>query len=138
MKPETRARTSTRPTASNRPVYSSHSVITFCSGLATVTGGGGGAGAATGLLSQPASKAAVSSRELKGAKRIMAFCSDAARMGREWVTTASNAASETGTVRLVLLFTFLALLHESNLRPMRKAALPRILQKQYGAPAPTL
>src|SRR5262252_6401217 len=43
MNPETRARTSTCSTATKRPVYSSHSVIVFCSGCATVTGGAGGA-----------------------------------------------------------------------------------------------
>ena len=39
-KPETRARISTRSRASKRPVYSSHSMIFFNSGLATVTGSG--------------------------------------------------------------------------------------------------
>ncbi len=53
MKPETRARTSTVSTAVNRPVYSSHSVIVFWSGRATVTGGGEAAVSA-GLRSQPA------------------------------------------------------------------------------------
>jgi hypothetical protein len=33
MKPETRGRTSTVATAAKRPVYSSHSVISLCSGF---------------------------------------------------------------------------------------------------------
>src|SRR6185312_3889715 len=54
MNPDTRARMSTVANASKRPVYSSHSVMDFCSGFETVTGGGGGGPPATGLLSQPA------------------------------------------------------------------------------------
>ena len=46
----------------NRPVYSSHSVIFFCSGRATVTAGGLGAAPAAGLPSQPASRWDVSNR----------------------------------------------------------------------------
>src|SRR6478609_8134300 len=42
--PLTRGVTLTLSTASVRPVYSSHSTISFCTGLAMVTGGGGGAG----------------------------------------------------------------------------------------------
>src|SRR5882757_5704599 len=43
IKPETRARTSTVANATNRPVYSSHSVTLSCKGLDTVTAGNGGA-----------------------------------------------------------------------------------------------
>src|SRR3954471_4166810 len=65
IKPDTRARTSTVATGTNRPVYSSHSVIDFCSGFDTVTGGGGGAALATGLLSQPASGPANNAATIK-------------------------------------------------------------------------
>ena len=65
MKPDTRARTSTVATATNRPVYSSHSVIVFCIGFETVTGGGGGAAPAPGLLSQPASRPANNAATIK-------------------------------------------------------------------------
>src|SRR5215813_12966037 len=71
MKPETRARTSTLSTATNRPVYSSHSVICFCNGRATVTGGGGGAAPAACLLSQPVSAWAASARKPNKAARMM-------------------------------------------------------------------
>ena len=71
MKPETRARTSTVSSASKRPVYSSHSVIDFCSGFETVTGGGGGAPPATGLLSQPASTVAANAAMIKRRTPIM-------------------------------------------------------------------
>src|SRR5262245_2844318 len=71
MNPETRARTSTCSTATKRPVYSSHSVIVFFSGCATVTGGGGGAEAATGLPSQLASACAMSTRALRGNTRVI-------------------------------------------------------------------
>ena len=70
MKPETRARISTVSNAVKRPVYSSHSVMLFCSGCDTVTAGGG-AELAAGLLSQPASTLAVSIREPKSTMRIM-------------------------------------------------------------------
>src|SRR5262249_40828861 len=62
-KPETLARTSTVSTAAKRPVYSSHSVMSFCTGRATVTDGAGGAAVAAGLLSQPISHDAVMNRE---------------------------------------------------------------------------
>src|SRR5215212_4870121 len=55
-KPDTRARTSTVFIAAKRPVYSSHSVIFFCTGTATVTAGGAGAELAAGLPSQPSIK----------------------------------------------------------------------------------
>src|SRR5215467_9020043 len=71
MKPETRARTSTLSTATNRPVYSSHSVICFCNGRATVTGGGGGAAPAACLVSQPVSAWATSARKPNKAARMM-------------------------------------------------------------------
>src|SRR5882724_12400379 len=71
MKPDTRARTSTVATATNRPVYSSHSVIGFCSGLETVTGGGGGAAPAPDLLSQPASKLANNAATIKRRTPVM-------------------------------------------------------------------
>src|SRR6476620_4689511 len=61
MKPDTRARTSTVSTAAKRPVYSSHSVILFCSGVATVTDGGG-PDLATGAPSQPATRYATGSK----------------------------------------------------------------------------
>src|SRR4029453_16768354 len=48
-KPSTRARTSTRSVASNRPVYSSHSDMRITSGVATTTAG---AGAATGVAAE--------------------------------------------------------------------------------------
>src|SRR5579862_76412 len=70
MKPETLARTSTVSKAVKRPVYSSHSVMLFCSGCATVTVGGGGELAA-GLRSQPANTLAISMRETKGTMRFM-------------------------------------------------------------------
>src|SRR4051794_18736135 len=73
MNPETRARTSTVATAANRPVYSSHSVIVFWSGLATVTDGGGGDELAAGLLSQPTSVWAASSRMPGTIPRVMVF-----------------------------------------------------------------
>ena len=73
MKPDTRARTSTVSTAAKRPVYSSHSVIVFCSGCETVTGGGGGAAPATGLLSQPASMPANNAATMKTAALSMAL-----------------------------------------------------------------
>src|SRR5262245_22868311 len=76
MNPETRARTSTCSTATNRPVYSSHSVIVFCSGCATVTGGGGGAEAAPGRLSpQLASAWAVSTNAPQVITRVMGLLS---------------------------------------------------------------
>src|ERR1700690_3376304 len=81
MKPETRARTSTDSNAVKRPVYSSHSVMVFCSGRATVTGGGGGAAPATGLRSQPASSWGVSRMEHRAIARIMAFSSTSAPIG---------------------------------------------------------
>ena len=71
MKPETRARTSTVSTAMNRPVYSSHSVIVFCIGRDTVTGGGGGAAPAPGLLSQPASRPANNAATIKRRTPVM-------------------------------------------------------------------
>src|ERR1700686_2964225 len=76
MKPETRARISTVSNGVKRPVYSSHSVMLFCSGCATVTAGGGGELAA-GLPSQPASAGARSSRATKGTMRFMGFISPA-------------------------------------------------------------
>src|SRR5712672_4315350 len=75
MKPETLARTSTVSTAAKRPVYSSHSVIVFCSGLAVVTGGAGGAALVAGLLSHPTSKCAVSSRALGRSARVIEYSS---------------------------------------------------------------
>ena len=74
MKPDTLARTSTVSTAWKRPVYSSHSVMDFCSGWATVTGGGGGAAVAAGL-SQPASITAETSRELNRIARAIELAS---------------------------------------------------------------
>src|SRR3954451_6697766 len=65
IKPDTRARTSTVATGTKRPVYSSHSVIDFCSGFETVTGGGGDATPAPGLLSQPAKTAASNAATIK-------------------------------------------------------------------------
>src|ERR1700676_3208370 len=70
MNPETRARISTVSNGVKRPVYSSHSVMLFCSGCATVTAGGGGEMAA-GLPSQPARALGISSRETKGTMRFM-------------------------------------------------------------------
>src|SRR5215213_5244003 len=55
-KPDTRARISTVLVAAKRPVYSSHSVIFFCTGVETVTAGGAGAELAAGLPSQPGIK----------------------------------------------------------------------------------
>src|SRR5580704_9690860 len=78
MNPETLARISTVSNAVKRPVYSSHSVMLFCSGCATVTLGGGGALEAD-LPSQPASTLAISSRETKGTMRIMGQFSDTLR-----------------------------------------------------------
>src|SRR5258707_9488134 len=76
MKPETLARTSTVSTAAKRPVYSSHSVIGFWSGLAVVTGGAGGAALVAGLLSHPTSMCAVTSRALgRSARGIENFSS---------------------------------------------------------------
>src|ERR1700730_11111181 len=74
-KPETLARTSTVSTAVKRPVYSSHSVMTFCNGRATVTGGAGGAAEAAGLLSQPANHNAMTNRELSRNARPIEFVS---------------------------------------------------------------
>src|SRR5215470_19710978 len=71
MKPETRARISTVATAVNRPVYSSHSVIFLCSGCDAVTGGGAGAALAIGLLSQPASRLAANSNEIRRIARVI-------------------------------------------------------------------
>ena len=81
MKPETLARTSTLATAVKRPVYSSHSVTVFCSGRATVTGGGGGAELAAGLPSQPASNWAMSSIEPRTVARVIEFSSLTSRIG---------------------------------------------------------
>src|SRR5262249_33996329 len=71
MKPETRARTSTLSTAVKRPVNSSHSVMTFCTGCATVTDGGGGAEPAAGLRSQPARERAANSSRLNRMPRVI-------------------------------------------------------------------
>src|SRR5215470_9148939 len=71
MKPETRARTSTLSTAVKRPVNSSHSVMTFCTGCATVTDGGGGAAPAAGLRSQPARERAAKSSRLNRMPRVI-------------------------------------------------------------------
>src|SRR5215208_4154719 len=71
MKPETRARTSTVSTAVKRPVNSSHSLMTFCSGRATATEGGGGTELAAGLPSQPTSACAANNSRLKKIPRII-------------------------------------------------------------------
>src|ERR1700741_1992518 len=71
MKPETRARTSTVSTATNRPVYSSHSVIFFCSGRDTVTGGGACTALATGCESQLHNKCANRNSEHKDTVRVI-------------------------------------------------------------------
>ena len=76
MKPETLARTSTVSTASKRPVYSSHSVMVFCSGRAATTDGGGGAAPAAGLPSQPTKAWAASNRKAKGIPRVIGFSSN--------------------------------------------------------------
>src|SRR5580692_1011617 len=70
MKPETLARISTVSNEVKRPVYSSHSVMLFCSGCDTVTAGAG-AELEVGLLSQPASTLAVSIREPNSTMRFM-------------------------------------------------------------------
>src|SRR5262252_7219254 len=72
-KPETLARTSTVSTAAKRPVYSSHSVMSFCTGRATVTDGAGGAAVAAGLLSQPTSHDAVMNRQSSRNARTIAL-----------------------------------------------------------------
>src|SRR5258707_12451997 len=72
-KPETLARTSTVSPAANRPVYSSHSVMTLCTGPATVTDGAGGAAVAAGLLSQPTSHDAAANRESNNNARSLAL-----------------------------------------------------------------
>src|SRR5258708_17603965 len=72
MNPDTLARISTVSSAVKRPVYSSHSVMLFCSGCDTVTVGGGGAEPAVGLLSQPANTLPISISATKGTMRIMA------------------------------------------------------------------
>src|SRR5215510_1603784 len=71
MNPETRARTSTLSTAAKRPVNSSHSVMTFCTGCATVTAGGGGAELAAGLRSQPTRERVANSSRLKRMPRVI-------------------------------------------------------------------
>src|SRR5579863_9018260 len=71
MNPETLARTSTVSNGVKRPVYSSHSVMLFCSGCATVTVGGGGPELAAGLRSQLANMLAISNRETKGTMRFI-------------------------------------------------------------------
>src|ERR1700693_50427 len=71
MNPETLARISTVSNGVKRPVYSSHSVMLFCSGCATVTVGGGGPELAAGLPSQPANTLPISMRETKGTMRFM-------------------------------------------------------------------
>src|SRR5258708_35523516 len=58
--------------AVKRQVYSSHSVMLFCSGCDTVTVGRGGAEPAVGLLSQPANTLPNSISATKGTMRIMA------------------------------------------------------------------
>src|SRR5258707_9321554 len=72
-KPETLARTQTVSPAANRPVYSSNSVMTLCTGRATVTDGAGGAAVAAGLLSQPTSHDAVTNRESNNNARSIAL-----------------------------------------------------------------
>src|SRR6266700_3615560 len=74
-KPETLARTSTVSTAVKRPVYSSHSVMIFCNGRATVTGGAGGAPEAACLLSQPTNHNAMTNREISRNVRPIEFVS---------------------------------------------------------------
>src|SRR5262249_52143812 len=81
MNPETRARTSTCSTAAKRPVYSSHSVIVFCNGWATVTGGGGGAEPVAGLLSQLASACATRTREPHRIARVIGSFSSTSCIG---------------------------------------------------------
>src|SRR5258706_7395396 len=73
MKPETLARTSTVSTAAKRPVYSSHSVIVFCSGLAVVTGGAGGGALVARPLSHPTKMCAVRSRATWGNARVIGY-----------------------------------------------------------------
>src|SRR5258708_35231257 len=72
-KPEALARTSTVSTAAKRPVYSSHSVMSFCTGRATVTDGVGGAAVAAGLLSQLTNHDAVTNRESNNNARSIAL-----------------------------------------------------------------
>src|ERR1700742_3828085 len=71
MNPETRERTSTVAKASNRPVYSSHSVIDFWIGCETVTEGGGGVALLACLLSQPATAQARTVANAKMAARVI-------------------------------------------------------------------
>src|SRR5262249_3934116 len=72
-KPETLARTSTVSTAAKRPVYSSHSVMSLCTGRATVTDGAAGAALAAGVLSQPASDDTVMNRQSSRIARTIAL-----------------------------------------------------------------
>src|SRR6185369_13253566 len=70
IKPETRARISIVATATNRPVYSSHSVTLSCNGLDTVTAGSGGAELAD-LSPQPLNARAASRPTDIGIERVI-------------------------------------------------------------------
>src|SRR3954462_12414950 len=71
MYPLTRGRTSTLSTASVRPVYSSHSTISFWIGFAAVTGGGG-AGACVGAGSLHAT---IKAQRTSATRRVCHGCS---------------------------------------------------------------
>ncbi len=126
MKPETRARTSTVATATNRPVYSSHSVMRCCSGLETVTAGSCGPELA-GCWPHPANPMAASPQASIRIARVMD--SPVRSAARSVVATAGVRYSQ-NSARLEAR----SFVYRRNLRP-RYPSTSGPLTKNSGMPA---